>query len=118
MKTSVQRNPPSAALPDPSEPLFKPFQWVGEQRQRGPYDMLSDVRDLAAGVSLTLAMVERSQLSRESGGAPLLDNGDELRLMRMSIAAMHMVEGRIDTYFEHLSNPSMPAVEAEKGRTA
>lgn len=100
---------------DDLAPVFKPFEWVPERRQRGPYDMLSDVRDIAAGIGLVLQIVERSEMQKEVGDAPILDNSDIGQLLRLSIASMHTVEGRIDTYFEHLNNPNMPVTETERG---
>jgi hypothetical protein len=41
--TTVNANP---------APLFKPFEWIAQERQKGPYDKLSDVRDLAMGVGV------------------------------------------------------------------
>lgn len=107
-------NTTTTTTSDEPAPLFKPFQWVPEQHQRGPYDMLQDVRDVVAGVSLVLEIVERSGLMHEVGDAPLVDNFDAGRLNRMAIAALHCVEGRLDTYFDFLAKPGMPHTETER----
>jgi len=87
-------------------PLFKPFQWVApkDQVNTGRYTMLSNIRDLACGVSVVLAMVERQQLDAERGDAPIVDAADALRLTRMSIAAMSMIEDCIGDHFEQMSD--------------
>lgn len=79
--------------------LFKAFDWVPRQEQLGSYRMLSQVRDLAAGASLLLEIIERSELSKESGDAPIVSTPDALRLTRMSIAAMQVIEDKLDEHF-------------------
>ncbi len=87
-------------------PLFKPFDWVPpeDQRDTGRYAMLSNVRDLACGLGVVLAMVERQQLDTERGDAPIVDAADALRLTRMSIAAMSMIEFCIDDHFDQMQD--------------
>lgn len=92
----------STTVSDEPAPLFQAFEWVPEQDQIGPYDMLSDIRDLASGTALVLGMIERSYLLQESGGAPLLDVRDIARLTRMSIATMNVIEGRLDEHFDYM----------------
>lgn len=90
---------------DPA-PLFKPFAWV-EQKDRantGRYTMLSNIRDLACGVGVALAMVERQQLDAERGDAPIVDAADAMRLTRMSIAAMNVIEGYVDDHFDDMAD--------------
>lgn len=106
---------PANFITDEPAPLFTPFEWVSTADQMGPYDMLSDVRDLAAGTSLVLAMIERSQLSTDAGGAPLLDAGSISRLTRMSIAAMNCIEGRIDEHFDWMNNRGAAQRKASEG---
>lgn len=89
-------------MPDPNQALFKPFSWLGSSEQYGPYDLLSDVRDLAAGVTVALQMIERSNMLDENGTAPLLDLDSKFRLNRMSIAAMRCIEERIDAHFDNM----------------
>lgn len=86
--------------------LFQPFAWVekNDRANTGRYTMLSNVRDLAAGAALILAMVERQQLDSERGDAPIVDAGDALRLTRMSIAAMNTIEGYIDEHFDDMKD--------------
>lgn len=93
-------------------PLFKPFAWVEPQDRAntGRYTMLSNIRDLACGVGLVLAMVERQQLDAERGDAPIVDAADALRLTRMSIAAMNVIEGYVDEHFDEMKD------EAEASR--
>jgi hypothetical protein len=106
----------ATVIADESAPLFKPFTWVAPHLQRGPYDLLSDVRDVAAGTALLLEIVERSQMANENDEAPILDNFDVGRLMRMAIASMHFVEGRIDNHLAHLADPERcPASESTRG---
>jgi hypothetical protein len=100
---------------DPAS-LFKPFEWVPPERQSGPYYMLSDVRDLAMGVGVVLQMIEVSELQSEAGDAPLIGARDRLQLMRMSIAAMRTIEGRIDGHFWDMCGhgPKKQEFEARK----
>lgn len=87
-------------------PLFKPFEWVGksDQADSGRYTMLSNIRDLVSGTSLALQLIERSDLQRERGDAPIIDGADALRFTRMSIAAMSVIEGYIDEHFDDMSD--------------
>ena len=94
----------STTVIDEPAPLFRPFEWVPEQDQIGPYDMLSDIRDLASGTALVLGMIERSYLLQESGGAPLLSPGDAASLTRMSIATMNVVGGLLDDHFDFMND--------------
>jgi len=86
------------------ESLFKPVEWVspGDQRDTGRYHMLSTIRDLAAGVSLALRLVERSNMQVDNGDAPILGGNDVARFTRMSIAAMDWVEASIDEHFDEM----------------
>lgn len=90
---------------DPSA-LFKPFAWVAknDRKDTGRYTMLSDIRDLACGVGLVMAMVERQQLDAERGDAPLIDEAEALQFTRMSIAAMSVIEGLIADHFEDMND--------------
>lgn len=107
---------PIAGADEPAA-LFRPFEWVPEQDQIGPYDMLSDVRDLASGTALVLGMIERSYLLQEAGGAPLLDERDAARLLRMSIATMKVIEGNLDDHFDFMNDNAAkrrkPAMQKE-----
>lgn len=93
-------------LTDDKAPLFKPFAWVAtkDRKDTGRYTMLSDIRDLACGVGLVMAMVERQQLDTERGDAPLIDEAEALQFTRMSIAAMSMIEGLIAAHFEDMND--------------
>jgi hypothetical protein len=88
------------SIATPPAALFKPFEWVAPWLQHGPYNMLSDVRDLAAGVAVALQMVERSSMDKENGTTPLLDTHNASCLTRMSIAAMRSIAERIDAHFD------------------
>lgn len=99
---TTSRTPIAAA--DELAALFRPFEWVPEQDQIGPYDMLSDIRDLASGTALVLGMIERSYLLQVSGGAPLLDPRDATQLTRMSIATIHVIGGLIDEHFDFMND--------------
>lgn len=94
-------------------PIFAPFDWVPQAKRLGPYDTLSDTRDIADGVSLIMQMVEKSALLDESGAAPLIEAADSLRLTRMSIAAMHFVVGSIDRHFDGLNERATIAAGAK-----
>ena len=87
-------------------PLLKPFEWVGksDQADTGRYVMLSNIRDLASGVALAPQLVERSQLQRENGEAPIIDGNEEFRFTRFSIAAMLVIEGYIDEHFDDMAD--------------
>lgn len=86
--------------------MFKPFAWVAQQDRAntGRYTMLSNIRDLACGVGVVLAMVERQQLDAERGDAPIVDAADAMRLTRMSIAAMQVIEGFVDDHFDEMQD--------------
>lgn len=98
--------------------LFKPFAWVpkNDQMNTGRYTMLSNIRDLACGVGVVLAMVERHQLDAERGDPPIVDGADAMRLTRMSIAAMTVIEELVDRHFEEMSDEAAAArkVAAQK----
>ena len=87
---------------DDSAPLFKAFEWLPPRAQFGPYHMLSNVRDLAAGSALVLELVERSQLDLERGDAPIISTADALCLTRMSLAAMKVITDSVDSHFDHI----------------
>lgn len=95
-----------SAATENQAPLFRPFGWVAprDQANTGRYTMLSNIRDLAAGTALVLAMVERQQLDAERGDAPIVDAADAMRLTRMSIAAMNVIEGFIDEHFDEMQD--------------
>lgn len=105
-------------------PLLKPFEWVGksDQADTGRYVMLSNIRDLAAGVALALKVVERSQLQRENGEAPIIDGNDEFRFTRLSIAAMNVIEGYVDDHFDDMADSAaaqrQAAVRSGRGDAA
>lgn len=102
MSTKNQHAIAAGEAPD-SAPLFKAFEWVAPQCQAGPYQLLSNVRDLAAGVEVALQMVERSNTQKENGQAPLLDIQSEFYLNRMAIAAMSTITERIEAHFDWLT---------------
>ncbi len=85
-------------------PLFTPFEWVPPAKRRGPYNLLSDTRDMAAGVALVLQIVEKSALVEEAGGAPVVESTDANVLTRMSLAAMNLIVGNIDSHFDTLND--------------
>lgn len=84
-------------------PLFEAFEWVPTRLQRGPYDLLSDVRDIVGGVATAMQMIERSRMNVENGDAPLLGEQAESSLQRMSIATMRCLERRVANHLEHMS---------------
>lgn len=96
-------------------PLFRPFAWVAPDDRDGPYNLLAETRDLASGTALVLELVERSHLSADSGGQPLLGPDDIMRLTRMSIAAMTVIEERIDDHFDNMSATAKARSAAMKG---
>jgi|GEM_PF-3942866 len=85
-------------------PLFTPFEWVPPAKRLGPYNLLSDTRDMAAGVALVLQIVEKSALVEEAGGAPVVESTDANVLTRMSLAAMNLIVGNIDSHFDTLND--------------
>lgn len=110
----------STATNNDPAPLFKPFAWV-EQKDRantGRYTMLSNIRDLACGVGVVLAMVERQQLDAERGDAPIVDAADAMRLTRMSIAAMNVIEGYVDDHFDDMQDGAAAQRLAERKQGA
>lgn len=106
----------TSTITDNQDPLFRAFEWVGEidQVDTGRYAMLSNIRDLASGVALALQIIERSDLQKESGGAPIIDGPAALRFTRMSIAAMNVIEGYIDDHFDNMSDRGAERRQAEK----
>lgn len=102
---------------DSETPMFKPFEWVAPSHQTGPYDLLSNVRDLAAGASVIMAMIEQSDIDLDNGDAPLFDAFNRGRLLRMSIAAMHAIDGQIEHHFDRMTKEGEKA-RAESGRAA
>lgn len=97
------------------KPVHQAFQWVAEsdQSNTGRYTMLSNIRDLASGVALALQLVERSDLQKELGDAPIIDGIDSLRFTRMSIAAMNVIEGYIDDHFDEMNDRGAERRQAE-----
>lgn len=94
--------------------LFQQVQWVPPQDQVGPYDMLSEIRDLAAGVGLALAMIERTAIALDLGDAPLLEQRQVCVLTRMSVAVMSVIEARIDEHFDDMHERGQERRQAEK----
>ena len=92
--------------------VFTPFDWVAKRDQvdTGDYTMLSGIRDLASGVAIALQLVERSALQTEAGDAPIIDEAVALRFMRMSIAAMNVIENSIDEHFDDMSDRAANAL--------
>lgn len=79
--------------------------------------MLSNICDLACGTSVVLAMVERQQLDSERGDTSIIDAADAMRLTRMSIAAMSVIEEMVDAHFEEMQDEAAAArhVAAARG---
>jgi hypothetical protein len=96
--------------------LFEQVQWVPLRDQTGPYEMLSEIRDLAAGVGLTLAMIERTAIAQDLGDVPLLEPRHVCALTRMSIAVMNVIEERIDEHFDGMHDRGAEQRRAEKLR--
>jgi hypothetical protein len=61
-------------------------------------------------------MIEVSELQDEAGDAPVLGAVDRLRLTRMSIAAMRVIEARIDGHFWDMSGHGAKKQEFEAGK--
>ena len=95
-----QTTPP---VSDNGAPMFEPFEWVTRSHQTGPYDLLSNVRDLAAGASVIMAMIEQSDMDRDNDEPPLFNEFNRGRLLRMSIAAMNTVDEQIERYFDRIT---------------
>ena len=95
-------------------PLFTPFEWVPPAKRLGPYNLLSDTRDMAAGIALVLQIVEKSALMEEAGGAPVIESTDANMLTRMSIAAMNLIADKIDSHFDTLNDRVVEGKEAAK----
>jgi len=85
-------------------PVFKPVEWVpaAAQEDTGGYVMLSRIRDLASGVAVALQIIEKSAMNVDLGDDPILDGSDVSRLIRMSVAAMSLIEGCIDEHFDEM----------------
>jgi hypothetical protein len=101
-----------------AEPLFKSFEWVALQNQGESYDLLSDARDIAAGVAVALQMVERTNLNNENGDAPLLGLSDTTALTRLSIASMNLLRDRIDQQFTYMNRSFRAYEAAQQGEQA
>lgn len=98
MKTST-----AIPVPEPTA-LYQPVEWVRkcDQADNGRYQMLSTIRDLAAGVALALQLVERADIQNQLGDTPIIDGSDSARLPRMSIAAMNVIEEFVDAHFDEM----------------
>lgn len=88
--------------------LFEAFSWVPPQQRGENYELLSNVRDIAAGATITLEMVERAELDAEHDNAPLLSEYHTGALMRMVIASMNLLRDRIDQRFESMNDADQP----------
>lgn len=107
----------TSPVSDNQVPMFEPFEWVARPHQAGPYDLLSNVRDLAAGASVIMAMIEQSDMDRDNDEAPLFNGFNRGRLLRMSIAAMNTIDGQIERHFERMAKEGEKAC-AKAGRAA
>lgn len=92
-----------------TEPLFQPVEWVppADQGDTGKYVMLTNIRDLASGAALAMQMVERAEIQIELGDTPIIDGSMAVKFTRMSIAAMHVIEGYIDDHFDDLNDQAI-----------
>lgn len=117
--TARDEQPAESAEPRES-PLFEAFEWVPTRLRSGPYDLLSDVRDIVGGVATAMQMIESSRMNVENGDAPLLGVQAECSLQRMSIAAMRCVELRVANHLEYMncSGGARVPVQREKEDTA
>jgi hypothetical protein len=102
---------------DDMAPLFTPFEWVDrkDQTNTGSYFLLSNIRDLASGTAVALEIVERSRLHAEAGDAPIVDEATALRLTRMSIAAMNLIEESVDVRFRKMQQDADEQRKSGKG---
>jgi len=99
-------------------PTFYKFSWVDRENQRGPYDMMADVHDIAAGVSIALEMVSQAHVAEDTGEAPLVGRDETAKLLRLSIASMNCIEHRLTAYFRHLDDPEeCPPTEIVRDET-
>lgn len=96
----------ATTLPDDDQPqpLFKPTAWVPTDKRHGPYDLLTDVRDIADGAALLAEMLHRQHCNRDRGDQPLMASHDEGILVRYVAATMNCVRHRIDMHFDDMND--------------
>jgi hypothetical protein len=90
---------------DQKAPMFDAVEWVPTEKRRGPYSLLSDIRDIASGTGVVLEMVYRNQINAKLDDPPLMQAFHEDQLMRMAIASMNLITRRIDRQFDHMNDP-------------
>lgn len=82
---------------------FRPFSWLNKDERTPDRDLLAMAKDISAGVALTLQLIERSNLDREYGDAPLsvTDCG---QMERLAISACNMLSRAVESRFDDIRN--------------
>ena len=84
------------------EPIFQAFEWVSRPYQNGPYDLISNTRDLAGGACVILEMIEQSDMAVDNGDTPMFNDYHKGRLFRMAVAALHPIELQTAAHLEKM----------------
>ncbi len=64
-----------------------------------------------------MAMIEQSDMDRDNDDAPLFNGFNRGRLLRMSIAAMEVIDNQIERHFERMTKQGEKA-HAQAGRAS
>lgn len=97
MSTSTTSSPAAA----PAE-LFQPFEWVTRAFRTGEYDLVANAHDLAGGACVIMEMIEQSELNVGHDDAPIFNDHNRGRLLRMAIAAMRTIELETAAHLEKM----------------
>lgn len=97
-------------------PVFQPFEWVYRAYQNGPYDLISDTRDLAGGACVILEMIEQSDMDVDNDDAPMFNNYHKGRLFRMAVAALRTIELQTAAHLEKMQRDGEKKFEQGAGK--
>ena len=83
-------------------PAFQALEWVSRPYQNGPYDLISNTRDLAGGACVILEMIEQSDMYVDNGDAPMFSDYHRGRLFRMAVAALRTIKLQTADHLEKM----------------
>jgi hypothetical protein len=99
-----------------AEPIFQPFEWVCRSYQNGPYDLISNTRDLSGGACVILEMIEQSDMDVDNGDAPMFNDYHKGRLFRMAMAALRTIELQTAAHLEKMQRDGEKKLEHAAGK--
>lgn len=94
----------------PPSATFKPFSWLREDCQTTDTGILSLAKDIAAGVKLSLELIEKAGLEAEGADedAPAYLNANHIGILqRFAIASCDTLDSVIERRFDYLNSRSM-----------